>query len=102
MGTSLVFKFEADSVWGTILNLRGHRDQTDTAYGRVTVHARVYLFDDVWVEVSLSTKAANESTSSSGGVSVFDSSPGLYFPVFTKQKGANQSTVARKASMRDA
>ena len=66
------------------------------------MHAGVYRLDGVWIEVSLSTKAANESTTSSGGLSVFDSSPGLYFPVFTKQNDANQSTVARKASMHDA
>ena len=65
------------------------------------MYARVYRFDDVWAEVSLSTEAANESTTSSGGFSVFDSSPGLYFPVFTTRKDANQLTEARRCMMDD-
>ena len=47
----------------------------------------VYKLEDIWVETSLSTMEANEVTTSSGGLPVFVSSPGLYFPVFTKQKG---------------
>lgn len=56
----------------------------------------IYSVYAVWVGMSLSTKAANESTISSGGLSVLDSSPGLYFPVFTRQKDGNQPTETRK------
>ena len=56
----------------------------------------IYPLYPLWVETSLWTKAAKESTTSSGGSSVLDSSPGLYFPVFTNRKDGDQSTGAWK------
>lgn len=52
----------------------------------MTVRISVYHLEDAWAETSLSTMEANESTTSSGGLPVLVSSPGLYFPVFTKQR----------------
>jgi hypothetical protein len=59
-------------------------------YNKTDARARLYYLEDVWVETSLSTKEANESTTSSGGLPALVSSPGLYFPVFTAQRGGDQ------------
>ena len=63
--------------------------------GKVFCMYSVYSPDGSRAEISLSTKEANESTTSSGGWSVLDSSPGLYFPVCTEEKGDDQSPEAR-------
>ena len=55
--------------------------------------ARAYVY---YLEASLSTKEAKESTTSSGGLSVLVSSPGLYFPVFT---GGDQPNESRETLM---
>ena len=67
-----------------------------TSFGVVPI---VFLPHHDGPEMSLSTKVANESTTSSGGLSVLDSSPGLYFPVFTKHRDDDQSPEGWKVLM---
>lgn len=55
-----------------------------------------YRDDDVRVEMGVLTKAARESTTSSGRFSVSDSTLGQCLPIFTKAKDENQPTEARR------